>query len=226
MESKWIELIASNPAHKGKVDSKSAGVYQAKMDAVRVDRATRTVSALLTTQQVDAEKEVIVTDGIDLDSYYPGNVKAVYWNHDYWQMPVGVCRKLVRLPTGLWQQTHIKAGPFGDDLIECIDIGAVGHMSIGFSRLDHGMPKPEEAAKWPEAEYVTRRSLALEGSFVSMPGNPHAKIEELVVKGLVSRGGAKRLGLPEVAVAAGKRRLVLSADGQTLRDAAGRLVLV
>ena len=202
-----VELIRSNPAHKplGEQVSK-AGVFEAAITSPSVDRANRLVSGMLTTGDVDSEGDIIMPEGVDLDSYYPGKVKAVYWNHDYRQLPVGTCRRLVRKGNGLWQQTYICPSAFCDELLTCIEAGCVAHMSIGFIPTETGDPTPEQLAMFPECNRVIRKCMALEGSLVAMPANAAAKLDELLSKGMVTRVSAIKMGLPVERVAAGVRR--------------------
>ena len=219
-----IELIRSNPVHaKSGKDLSAAGLLEMPLESPTIDRTTRLVSGMLTTSDVDAEGDIIDPDGIDLDTYYPNKVKAVYWNHDYHAPPLGTCRRLVRKGKALWQQTYIKPGAFGDEILICIEAGCVAHMSIGFIPEETREPTAMEYARFPEARRVVSRCMALEGSIVAMPANAAAKLDELVVKGLITRASAHRLGLPEERVAGVRKRVVLDTKHWLLTNQSGQV---
>ena len=194
-----LELIRTNPAHAEviKSDDDLLATMEAAIDAPSVDPSQRIVSGMLTTQDVDQECDVIVTEGIDTQTYYPAKVKAVYWNHNYHDLPVGVCRKLIRYPRGLWQQTYVKPGAFGDDLLAAIEAGAVGHYSIVFKILEWREPTQADLSSYPSCERIITRSMAIEGSLVSMPANALAALDNLLVKGYIRRTSAVKMGLPD-----------------------------
>ncbi len=191
--------IALNIAkHHNVTESASVGAKRAILDGMTASVEQRLVSGIVSTDAIDMEGEVVLPSGLDL-SYFPNRVKAVYLNHNYDELPVAKCRKMVLNDRGQWFcQTVIKRGGLGDDLLALMEDGTINGLSIGFMATLTTAPKPEET-KYASAKAVVRQAKLLEYSIVSMPCNPDALIEH-VVKGVIRRSSAVVFGLPDTPV--------------------------
>ena len=146
---------------------------------------------------VDLDGDVVLPFG--LDTSYFDEVKSVYWNHDYNQLPVGTNRNLSKKANGIAATTYIRKGVFEDELLSAIEAGCVKGQSIGFRTVECSPPDMAEKKNYgDDCRMVIRKSIMLEYSITPMPANPGALLE-LVTKGVVSREGAVRMGLPDTA---------------------------
>jgi HK97 family phage prohead protease len=182
--------------HEMPEDSK-VGVMSTVIKNVDVDRGQRLVKGIITTTQVDRDGDVVLPFGVDT-SYFD-EVKSVFWQHDYNQLPIGTNRTIHKKSTGLYATTFIRRGPFEDELLNAIEDGAVRGHSIGFRIVKMRPPdKAEQALYGKDCQNVIEQCILNEYSITPNPCNPGALIDS-VVKGRVSRENAVRMGLPESA---------------------------
>ena len=133
-----VERIAKNGGH--------AEAIRIKADRTEsINRSARMVYGWLTRTCLDVDGEVICADGVDMETYFPTNVRAVYFNHDVEEGPVGSARRVFRKGDGWRLETFILPTPFGDDLLTMIEHGAVGHYSIGGRIMQ--FPRPSTAGR-------------------------------------------------------------------------------
>lgn len=178
-------------------DDARVGIKSAKLINTDVDMTKRIVQGVISTIVVDMDGDVVLPFG--MDTAYFDDVKAVYWNHDYNQLPVGTNRNLSKRHDGIYANTYIRKGVFEDELLSAIAEGAVRGQSIGFRTLECSPPDNAEKKSFGDGcRNVIRKAIMLEYSITPMPANPGALIE-LVTKGVVSREGAVRMGLPDTA---------------------------
>jgi len=184
---------------------------QTTLQGMKIDRTERLVSGVVCTDSTDMDNEIVLPGGFDM-SYFPAQVKAVYLNHDYKQLPVATCRKLMLDASGtrLYCQTFVRRGAVGDDLLMAIEDGAVNGFSVGFKALEYGPPNQTEKA-YHGADCVVRKAKLLEYSIVSMPANPTALIQ-LATKGLIRRESAVLFGLDDTA-----ERKIYPTNGAAIR---------
>jgi phage head maturation protease len=106
------------------------------------------IEGYATTDAVDLEKEVILPEGIDWQSYFAGN-RTMFVDHEYDVLSaVGKCRSL-KLTARLY---------------------TIGH-SVVVQRIESGKPTKEEAARYPGAVLITRKSKLIEISYTPIPMN-------------------------------------------------------
>lgn len=132
------------------------------------------LEAIVTTDDVDCDQEVVLPDGIDwsvMDTY-----KTIYTDHFYGvQSVVGKMRSKarVKMPNGWKMRIRLHPDEYSDDvrrvrmLAESETLGA----SIGFRAIERGTPTLEEARKYPLARAIIRRSQVFEVSLTPMPCN-------------------------------------------------------
>jgi len=192
-KASWISRIAA----QHKMAEADLGVKSTSLESVNVDVSQRLVAGICSTDSLDLDNEIVVPSGVDT-SYFPNKSKAVYFNHEYDELPVGTCRKFVPIDGGksIFCQTFIRRGPVGDDLLMAIQDGAVGGHSVGYKVLSVTPPKQDDPACYKKASAVVRNWLALEYSIVSMPCNPDALVS-LVSKGVIRRKSAVLFGLDD-----------------------------
>lgn len=173
--------------------------------------------AIANTDDLDLDDEIVMPSGANT-SYIKANGK-LFANHNYENADVvGSIRSMSAYPSTAnhkaWQVriklTTLEAGETVRKIIE--ETGTIG-LSVGFFAREYGPPTPEEkkaysvGAKTPRS--IVRQWDWFELSATALPCNKAcqtmgiatdekhaAEIERLVTKGLISRNGAAKLGLP------------------------------
>lgn len=172
-------------------------VKQTTIKTPAIDKEQRLVKGLVSVAVPDMDDEVVLAARLDT-SYFPERVKAVYYNHNYNDLPVGTCRRLgVRTDEkALFATTYILPGARGDDLLTCLESGAINGFSIGFRADEFGPPTPEETKEYGSHTTIVRRGLLIEYSITPMPACPDALVD-LVSKAKIHRSNAVFFGLPD-----------------------------
>lgn len=178
--------------------------------APEVNEAQRLVTAVANTAAIDLDNEVVVPEGAD--TAYFLKAKAIYWNHDYNQPPIGTLRN-ASLKGGRWviQYRASDKTQFANDIYGLILDGAVNGVSIGFMAMEASKPTDKEVELYGLASSVVRSWKWLETSAVSMPCNPEAwitgrsaaapddafceRVSKRVGRGLCSKATAEALGV-------------------------------
>lgn len=162
-----------------------------------IDREERLVKGFVSVAEPDMDNEVVVPGGLDR-SYFPKQVKSVYYAHDYGRKPVGVCRALTVRDGGrtMYCSTYILPGAEGDDLLTAIEHGAINGFSVGFTATDYGPPTKEEEKEYGKCSTIVRKGKLIEYSITPMPACP-AALMDLAAKSLIHRSSVERFGLVE-----------------------------
>lgn len=185
-----------------------------------VDGGNRLVNGMASTTSVDMDGMVVLSTALD-QSYFPRRHKAVYLNHNYFDLPVGTCRSLTPKGDGLEAVTFVTRRAIGDELLTCMEEGALNGLSIAFRTSNVSEPTIEEAAKYPGARSVARSGILIEYSLTPMPVNQDALIS-LVSRSMIRRASAVVFGLKDTPrrvlhavapTAATKARLALVLSG-------------
>jgi HK97 family phage prohead protease len=163
-----------------------------KLELHRVKKSERLFSGIIASACADIVGDVVLPAGCDL-SYFPTKVKAVYWNHDYNDIPIGTCRWIKLNRKGqLEALTYITKTPFGDDLLTAIEEGAVEGLSIGFTINSQRGPTGAEQGMWKGVKNVVESCKLLEYSITPMPCNPEA-VFQLERKGAIRGESSRRM---------------------------------
>jgi hypothetical protein len=150
------------------------------------------VVATVTTDCVDADREVVLPGGVDLSRYL--SAPRIQLCHatgsrpgEYYVLPIGRAVWTRRIDNSLVQGIEFAKTPMGQEVAELFRSGMLNTFSIGFVSLEASPPtKAEKLARpdWAKAELVHRRWQLLEVSVVPLPCNSEA-IGEWVRKGKV-----------------------------------------
>jgi len=142
---------------------------------VEIDDVERTVTAIISTDSVDRDGEVVLPKGANLESYLKNPV--MLWAHDYYEPPIG---RTLWIKTG---RNNIKAkAQFAEtekamEIYELFKGGFLNAFSIGFIPKKSHAPEPKEIEKrpeWVEARRIYDEWELLEFSVVPVPANPEA----------------------------------------------------
>ena len=150
-----------------------------------VDEATREVVAIISTDSVDRDKEVVLPSGLDKKNY--GGNPVVLYGHDWQGLPIGTTRWVKQQGGQLIAKYYISdKTEFARDVFGLLQDGVLKAHSIGFNVLEASEPTTREIKKrpdWADAKNVIRKWELLEFSVVAIPANPDA-IALAVAKGL------------------------------------------
>lgn len=148
-----------------------------------VDSDKRTVVAMITSDAVDEEGEVVVPEGIDYSRFLKtGGV--VFYNHEY-DKPCGTCVAIKHTAGGIIATTKFPERPAnytGDWLPDATfamfasDPPIVKSFSIGFSYLETRNPNKKDYAKYgrDDIKRIVSKSKLLEYSVAPLPMNADA----------------------------------------------------
>lgn len=146
-------------------------------DDLALSSGSREFVAVISTDSVDREGEVVVPTGLERKSYEGA---PLYFNHDWAKgTPIGSL---------VWVKNHnrrvIAKGRISDktqlarDVFSLMQDGVLKAFSVGFFRKSAGAPTREELAAnphWKGAKAVTRKWELFETSVVGVPMNPDAQ---------------------------------------------------
>jgi HK97 family phage prohead protease len=166
----------------------------------------RTFSGYASARTVDRDNEVILPDGVDLDSFRKAPV--LLWGHSWGQPPIGKDAAIASDGYGLRTRSLMAETALANDLWMLVKGGFLKTSSIGFIPLEYVQAGHKNygglmdaARKWPEwnskAEpnvFITK-ALLLEHSLVSVPACAEALITAVKQLNLVELG--KRLHAEE-----------------------------
>lgn len=153
--------------------------YSAKLDSTLA--AERAVVAVITTDTIDRDNEIVVPGGVDTTAYLANPV--VLYQHNGWSTPVGKCTWIKRSPDGkgLLAKVVFWKSPEAQDLYDLYAAGFMSAFSIGFRTLEGSPPTLDEIRADPrkaDCRYVHRKIELLEFSCVTIPRNPDAVVFE------------------------------------------------
>jgi hypothetical protein len=145
---------------------------------------------VITTDSVDKDREVVLPDGIDLESYRRNPI-VLYQHLDH--QPIGKSLWIKPTGNGLKSKTLYASRPadFVGDFLPDLAFALVQQQilkgrSIGFLTLMIDQPTPEQLQArpdWKDAQIIISKSEMFEYSVVSVPCNDQA-LQEAVSKGL------------------------------------------
>ena len=143
------------------------------------DDGERSVVVIMTTDALDSDGEVILSEGIDLSHYLDNPI--VLYMHD-WTQPCGKMLWVKPTANGLKGKISFpKADPaykgewLPDKVWQLVKTGIVKGVSISICNLERTPPTQEEVAARPElvdCVGVIRKGLLMELSVVTIPANP------------------------------------------------------
>jgi HK97 family phage prohead protease len=165
-----------------------------------VDTGDRTFTAVINTDTLDRDDEVVLPDGMNSSEF--DKSPTVFWNHDY-SKPIARCMKLSRGYTEWTAQAKIADKPadwkgdwFPDEVYSLIKQGVVNGTSIGFLPTEVRNPTQKDIERWgPKIRRVISKWKMLEFSVTPLPANHDALIT--ACKALSVSGSNVVLGVEE-----------------------------
>ena len=173
------------------MQKKTLEALVAKADGIKVD-------ATITTETIDRDGEVLISQGMDAGEYTKNPV--VFYNHDYAQ-PIGKITDIRRAKGKIDASIEFAQRPAGfegsyfPEFVESlVDQGIVKGISVGFVPLPGGVRKASTKDREDYGENVRQvysKWKLLEVSVAPLPANATALVSA-VRKGVVSLEDAER----------------------------------
>lgn len=168
----------------------------------------RTFSGYASVRTVDRDNEVILPDGVDLDSFRKAPV--LLWGHAWGQPPIGKDAVIASDGYGLRTRSLMAETALANDLWMLVKGGFLRTSSIGFIPLEYVTRDHKDygglmdmARRWPEwnskaaPDVFVTKALLLEHSLVAVPACIDALITSVKQLGLVELGKCLRTEVPE-----------------------------
>lgn len=145
-------------------------------DPTQVDRENRTITSVITCEEVDRDGEVILTRGLNLKPMTKNPV--VLFMHDMFTI-VGKAMWFKREDDRIIAKTRFAETDFANDVFEWYANGFARGWSIGMDSMTIVRRRPTEKEikknpKWAQADWVIEKADVFEYSAVSVPACPSA----------------------------------------------------
>ena len=144
-----------------------------------VDDDDRTITSVITTDKVDRDAEVVVTQGLSFDDFNKNPV--VLFMHNQMQL-VGKALWVKASKGEVRAKTQFAQTPLAEEVFQLIKQGILKGVSIGMDyatmqRRDLTEQDVKGRPDWAGARAVIEKATVLEFSFVSIPANPDALVQ-------------------------------------------------
>lgn len=177
------DLIAKHLATTVRTDGILCKFY---LDTKSVDEEERSVKSIITTDEVDRDLEVVITEGLDFTDFE--KTRSVLFMHD----PAKVVGKVIWIRKEKHQvvaKTVYAKTELGNEVWELVKGEFICGKSIGMDCLTMGRRETTPAdfkghPSWAGARTIIERAKVLEYSDVSIPANASA-LNEARNKGLI-----------------------------------------
>lgn len=157
---------------------------QFKAEEVTVNVGSREVIAVISTDAIDREGEIVIPSGL-IKTNYGGNPVVMY-SHN-WQsehavgtesLPIGTTRWVKQVNNTIVAKYYVSdKTQFARDIFGLLQDGVLKAHSVGFTVLEESPPTPDEIRdnpEWANARNIVRQWELLEFSVVPIPCNPEA----------------------------------------------------
>ena len=167
-----------------------------------------TSSGIITTPQVDRDMEIVVSAGMDVDSYKENPV--LLYGHRWGEPPIGSQKDIEVSGGGITATQKYASTPFAQDIATLVREKHLKTFSIGFVPLQRfykgqdGFVDAMESftqqfghlvPNASKAKILTTKSVLLENSVVNIPANPGAQVQAVSKALGLSEETLKELGL-------------------------------
>jgi len=136
-----------------------------------INKEERTIQVVMTTNEVDRDKDIVETSGIDTKNFEENPV--VLWAHDPSQPPIGAVIELDKQKNMMLGTVKFADTPRAQEIFDLYEQGIMKTWSIGFSGKQIDYLKSEEG---DIMGYHFKESELLELSAVPIPANPSALV--------------------------------------------------
>lgn len=141
----------------------------------KIDDEQRTITAVISTSEIDRDNEVLLPKGLEKEQYERNPV--VLWAHDYWNVPIGRALWVKAGRSRITAKIEFAETEQAEEVYQLFKGGFLNAFSVGFRILADHAPTPDEIKKqpeWAEVRRVIDKWELLEFSAVPVPANPGA----------------------------------------------------
>ncbi len=149
--------------------------YSESCKVSSVDAAERTVTAVISSDTIDRDREILLPKGVQLDNYEKNPV--VLWGHDMSLPPIAKALWVKKGTKKITAKLKFATTERAEEIWSLFKDGFLNAFSVGFLPLKGHTPTPDEVKKnpdWAEAMYIIDEWELLEFSPVTVPSNPDA----------------------------------------------------
>ncbi|MBU8870670.1 MAG: HK97 family phage prohead protease [Gemmatimonadales bacterium] len=176
------------------------------------DETERTVTAIINTDTIDRDHEIILPKGMDAIAYLKNPV--VLWAHDYSQPPIARALWLKKGRNRITAKMQFAEDDVAERVYQLYKNGFLSAFSVGIVPTEQPRPpKPEEIKahpEWSEARYIYPKWELLEFSAVPVPANPDALAQAIKVASITIED-AKFAGFDVEAIEADEEETLMMA---------------
>lgn len=158
-----------------------------------IDTSKRTITAMVSTDSVDRDGDIIVPSGWQLDNYRKNPV--VLWAHDYSGLPVAKALAIEITSNGLLTMMQFAEHQLAQDVFELYAGGFLRAFSVGFRVLEYTRRVDEQA----QSGWLMTKTELLEYSCVPVPANQDALVLAAKAAKLCGMGCGCKLSAPALA---------------------------
>jgi len=140
-----------------------------------IDSEERSVTAVISTDVVDRDNEVLVPKGADIESFTKNPV--IPWSHNTLEPPIGKALWIKKNRNRLTAKVKFAATQKAEEVWQLFKQGFLKAFSVGFIPKEGHEPTPDEVRKkpeWANARFIFDKWELLEFSPVTVPANPEA----------------------------------------------------
>ncbi|KKN71413.1 hypothetical protein LCGC14_0421350 [marine sediment metagenome] len=174
-------------------------IYKQFIAETKVDEDERTVTAVISTDMVDRDGEVLLPKGVDFEQYLKNPV--VQWAHSYGEPPIARTQWITKGRKQITAKAQFADTVFADEIYQLYKKNYLSAFSVGFIPKKSHTPTPDEIKKrpeWAEASRIFDEWELLEFSAVPVPANPEALATAVKTKEIsVSKELQEQLGIDE-----------------------------
>lgn len=140
-----------------------------------IEEDERTVTAVISSDAIDRDREVLMPKGVNTDNYEKNPV--VLWSHDAASPPIGKALWIKKGTKKITAKLKFAMTERAEEVWQLFKTGFLKAFSVGFVPTKGHIPEPDEIKKnpdWAEARYIIDEWELLEFSPVTVPANPEA----------------------------------------------------
>jgi HK97 family phage prohead protease len=163
-----------------------------KISAVNEDE--RTVTAVISSDAIDRDREVLMPKGMDADNFSKNPV--VLWAHDSGSPPIGKALWVKQKGKRITAKVQFATSEFASEIWELFKGKFLTAFSVGFIPKDGHSPTPADIKRNPmlaDARFIITEWELLEFSAVPVPANPEALMQAVKSKSLTLSDTTKDL---------------------------------
>ena len=172
------------------------------------DEETRTITASVTTTQVDHDGDIVNPMGMDLNVFMKNPV--IMWSHNYSIPPVGKAKEISVNKDGIEMKMEIAQTDMAEECWQLLKGGFLRACSVGFIARKWAIKGTKEFTEFVKekglsvgdtCERIITEAVLLENSLCAIPCNPSALVTAVSTKAIhLSAKTIKELELDKIVV--------------------------